>query len=51
MTVEAAHEFLKAVPTIERKLHTLLDAGNTIVLIEHNLDVHQGRRLAHRAPE
>jgi excinuclease ABC subunit A len=27
MTVEAAHEFLKAVPTIERKLHTLLDVG------------------------
>ena len=27
LTVEAAHEFLKAVPTIERKLHTLLDVG------------------------
>ena len=27
MTVEVAHEFLKAVPTIERKLHTLLDVG------------------------
>jgi excinuclease ABC subunit A len=27
MTVETAHEFLKAVPTIERKLHTLLDVG------------------------
>ncbi|RZI68500.1 MAG: excinuclease ABC subunit A [Variovorax sp.] len=27
MTVEAAHAFLKAVPTIERKLHTLLDVG------------------------
>jgi excinuclease ABC subunit A len=27
MTVEAAHEFLKAVPTIERKLRTLLDVG------------------------
>ncbi len=27
MTVEAAHEFLKAVPTIERKLKTLLDVG------------------------
>ncbi len=86
LTVEAAHEFFKAVPTIARKLHTLLDvglsyirlgqaattlsggeaqrvklaldglhfadiklllqvlhqlrdAGNTIVVIEHNLDV------------
>jgi excinuclease ABC subunit A len=27
LTVEAAHEFFKAVPTIERKLHTLLDVG------------------------
>ena len=27
MTVEVAHEFLKAVPTIERKLRTLLDVG------------------------
>ncbi len=27
LTVEAAHAFLKAVPTIERKLHTLLDVG------------------------
>ncbi len=27
MTVEDAHEFLKAVPTIERKLRTLLDVG------------------------
>ena len=27
MTVEAAYEFLKVVPTIERKLHTLLDVG------------------------
>jgi len=27
LTVEAAYEFLKAVPTIERKLHTLLDVG------------------------
>ncbi len=27
MTVEAAHDFLKAVPTIERKLRTLLDVG------------------------
>jgi excinuclease ABC subunit A len=27
MTVETAHEFLKAVPTIERKLRTLLDVG------------------------
>ncbi|WP_213956200.1 MULTISPECIES: excinuclease ABC subunit UvrA [unclassified Variovorax] len=27
MTVETAYEFLKAVPTIERKLHTLLDVG------------------------
>ena len=27
MTVEVAHEFLKAVPTISRKLHTLLDVG------------------------
>jgi excinuclease ABC subunit A len=27
LTVEAAHEFLKAVPTIARKLHTLLDVG------------------------
>ncbi len=27
MTVEAAHEFLKAVPTIARKLRTLLDVG------------------------
>ena len=27
MTVEDAHEFLKAVPTIARKLHTLLDVG------------------------
>ncbi len=27
MTVETAHEFFKAVPTIERKLHTLLDVG------------------------
>ncbi|MDP1969184.1 MAG: excinuclease ABC subunit UvrA, partial [Burkholderiaceae bacterium] len=27
MTVEAAHEFLKAVPAIARKLHTLLDVG------------------------
>ncbi|MET3442373.1 excinuclease ABC subunit A [Variovorax paradoxus] len=27
MTVENAHEFLKAVPTIERKLRTLLDVG------------------------
>jgi len=27
MTVEAAYEFLKAVPTIERKLRTLLDVG------------------------
>ncbi|WP_219209369.1 excinuclease ABC subunit UvrA [Variovorax boronicumulans] len=27
MTVETAHAFLKAVPTIERKLHTLLDVG------------------------
>ena len=26
-SVEAAHAFLKAVPTIERKLHTLLDVG------------------------
>ena len=31
MTVEAAHEFLKAVPTIERKLHTLLDVGLSYV--------------------
>ncbi|RYX95628.1 MAG: excinuclease ABC subunit A [Comamonadaceae bacterium] len=27
MTVEAAHDFLKAVPTISRKLQTLLDVG------------------------
>jgi len=27
MTVETAHEFLKAVPAIERKLRTLLDVG------------------------
>ncbi len=27
MTVEAAHDFLKAVPTIARKLQTLLDVG------------------------
>ena len=27
LTVEAAYEFLKAVPTISRKLHTLLDVG------------------------
>jgi excinuclease ABC subunit A len=27
LTVEAAYEFLKAVPTIARKLHTLLDVG------------------------
>ncbi len=27
MTVEAAHEFLKPVPAIARKLHTLLDVG------------------------
>ncbi|RTQ32377.1 excinuclease ABC subunit A [Variovorax sp. YR750] len=27
MTVEAAHDFLRAVPTIERKLRTLLDVG------------------------
>jgi excinuclease ABC subunit A len=27
LTVEAAHEFLKAVPTIARKLQTLLDVG------------------------
>ena len=27
LTVEAAHEFLKAVPHIARKLHTLLDVG------------------------
>jgi excinuclease ABC subunit A len=27
LTVEAAYEFFKAVPTIERKLHTLLDVG------------------------
>jgi excinuclease ABC subunit A len=27
LTVEAAHEFFKAVPTIGRKLHTLLDVG------------------------
>jgi len=27
LTVEAAHEFFKAVPSIERKLHTLLDVG------------------------
>ena len=25
--VEATHAFLKAVPTIERKLHTLFDVG------------------------
>jgi excinuclease ABC subunit A len=31
MTVEAAHEFLKAVPTIERKLRTLLDVGLSYV--------------------
>ena len=27
MTVEAAHAFLRDVPTLERKLHTLLDVG------------------------
>jgi len=27
LTVEAAHTFFKAVPSIERKLHTLLDVG------------------------
>ena len=27
LTVEAAHDFLKAVPTLERKLRTLLDVG------------------------
>jgi excinuclease ABC subunit A len=27
LTVEAAHDFLKAMPTIARKLHTLLDVG------------------------
>jgi len=27
LTVEAAHDFFKAVPTIARKLHTLLDVG------------------------
>jgi excinuclease ABC subunit A len=27
LTVESAHEFFKAVPAIERKLHTLLDVG------------------------
>ena len=27
LTVDVAHEFFKAVPTIERKLHTLLDVG------------------------
>ena len=31
MTVEDAHEFLKAVPTIERKLKTLLDVGLSYV--------------------
>ena len=34
MTVEDAHEFLKAVPTIARKLQTLLDVG---------LSLHQAR--------
>ncbi|MCM2340398.1 excinuclease ABC subunit UvrA [Rhodoferax sp.] len=27
LTVDVAHDFFKAVPTIERKLHTLLDVG------------------------
>jgi excinuclease ABC subunit A len=27
LTVEAAHEFFKSIPTIARKLHTLLDVG------------------------
>ena len=27
LTVEAAHDFFKALPSIERKLHTLLDVG------------------------
>ena len=31
MTVEAAYDFLKAVPTIARKLHTLLDVGLSYV--------------------
>ena len=31
LTVEAAHEFFKAVPTLARKLHTLLDVGLSYV--------------------
>ena len=31
LTVEAAHEYFKAVPTIARKLHTLLDVGLSYV--------------------
>ena len=40
LTVEAAHEFFKAVPTIARKLQTLLDVG---------LSLHQARPGRHHA--
>ena len=29
-------------------LHELVETGNTVVVIEHNLEVHQDRRLDHR---
>ncbi|MDD5332795.1 MAG: excinuclease ABC subunit UvrA [Rhodoferax sp.] len=33
LTVEAAHEFFKALPTIARKLHTLLDVGLSYITL------------------
>ena len=48
MTVEAAHEFLKAVPTIERKLHTLLDVGLSLHQAGPGGDHAVGRRGAAR---
>ena len=31
-----------------RQLHRLVDAGNTVVLVEHDLDTDRQRRLGHR---
>ena len=31
-----------------RQLHRLVDAGNTVVVVEHDLDVDRHRRLGHR---
>jgi excinuclease ABC subunit A len=44
MTVEAAHAFFRDVPTLERKLHTLLDVGLSYIRLGQAATHAVGRR-------